>query len=204
LEVGRLTAHARWLRSDLAAVVYPGLIQLAYVTGARRGELLALDDTDIDHNAGVAHIADVKFGKHRDVALHPTTCQALDEYTKHRDALAPDRPGGALFVNTLGCRLGPGSVERTFRGLVAAASLGTAPGGGPIHFTDLRHSFIVGTITRWYEDNLDAQGLLPVLSTFVGHRDMASAYWYVTGTAELLSRVKDRVEAFEATAGAGR
>jgi integrase len=199
-EVGRLVAHAAWLRHDLAAVVYPALIQLAWVTGARRGELLALDDAHIDHAERVAHITDAKFGKRRDVALHPTTCQALERYQEHRDRLAPRKAAGALFVNTLGARLGADSVERTFHSLVAAAALGTAPGGGPIHFHDLRHSLIVNTITRWHEDGLDAQGLLPVLSTFAGHRDPASTYWYVTGTAELLGRVKDRLETFEAAA----
>ena len=198
-EIGRLVAHAQWLRNDLAAVVYPVLIQLAWVTGARRGELLALNDTDIDHAARLAHINDAKFGKTRDLVLRPTTCQALKRYTEHRDKLACDRPSGALFVNTLGGRLGPGSVEKTFKRLVAAAGLGTAPGGGPIHFHDVRHSFIVGAITRWHQEKLDVQALLPVLSTFVGHRDPASSYWYLTGTAELLDRVKDRLEAFETT-----
>jgi integrase len=204
-DISRLAAHARWLRDDLAAAVYPALIQLAWVSGARRGELLALDDCDIDHDARVAHITDAKFGKTRDLVLHPTTCQALEQYAGRRDQLAPARPCGALFVNTLGGRLGPDSVERTFKRLVAAAGLGTAPGGGPIHFHDVRHSFIVGTISRWHAENLDVQPLLPVLSTFVGHRDPASSYWYLTGTPELLGRVKDRLEAFEAAmAGAGR
>ena len=203
-EISRLVAHARWLRNDLAATVYPVLIQLAWVSGARRGELLGLDDADIDHTARLAHVNDAKFGKTRDLVLHPTTCEALNRYTQHRDELAPDRPSGALFVNTLGSRLGPDSVERTFKLLVAAASLGTAPGGGPIHFHDVRHSFIVGAITRWHRDNLDVQSLLPVLSTFVGHRDPASSYWYLTGTAELLGLVKDRLETFESSMkGAG-
>lgn len=204
-EIDRLVAHARWLRNDLAAVVYPTLIQLAWVSGARRGELLALDDTDIDQDAAVAHITDAKFGKLRDVVLHPTTCQALERYQEHRDQLVPRRATGALFVNTLGSRLGADSVERTFKRLVAAAALGTAPGGSPIHFHDVRHSFIVGAISRWHAENLDVQSLLPVLSTFVGHRDPASSYWYLTGTAELLGRVKDRLEAFETSQrGAGR
>ncbi|MDR2253445.1 MAG: tyrosine-type recombinase/integrase [Bifidobacteriaceae bacterium] len=201
-EVEALAAHATWLRDDLPAVVYPVLIRLAWVTGARRGELLALDDSDIDLAGRVAHIKDAKFGKTRDVPLHPTTCQALERYKSRRDDLRPDRPTAALLVNTLGRRLGASSVERTFRALVAAAALGTAPGGGRIHFHDLRHSMIVGTITRWHQDRADTQALLPELSTFVGHRDPASTYWYVTGTAELLGRVKDRLEAFEA-AGQG-
>jgi integrase len=204
-EIGRLAAHAAWLRNDLASLVYPVLIQLAWATGARRGELLALDDADIDHDARVARIADAKFGKRRDLVLHPTTCEALKQYAERRDQAAPARPTGALFVNTLGRRLGADSVERTFRDLVAAAALGTAPGGGPIHFHDVRHSFIVGAISRWHAENLDVQPLLPVLSTFVGHRDIASTYWYVTGTPELLGRVKDRLESFEADqAGARR
>jgi integrase len=204
-EVEALAAHAQWLRDDLAATVYPVLIRLAWVTGARRGELLALDDADIDLVGRVAHIKDAKFGKARDVPLHPTTCRALMEYSRRRDELRPDRPTGAFWVNTLGRRLGPSSVERTFRALVAAAALGAAPGGGRIHFHDLRHSMIVNTISVWHKDRADAQALLPALSTFVGHRDPASTHWYVTGTAELLSHVKDRLEAFEATAAeAGR
>ena len=59
----------------------------------------------------------------------------------------------------------------------------TSPQSGPradrpprIH--DLRHTFAVRTLLGWYQAGEDVQARLPVLSTYLGHRDPRSTYWY--------------------------
>lgn len=52
------------------------LIGLLAVTGMRIGEAIRLDRSDIDDQRGLLIIRDSKFGKSRELAVHPTTLQA--------------------------------------------------------------------------------------------------------------------------------
>ncbi len=46
----------------------------------------------------------------------------------------------------------------------------------------------------WYRDGVDVQARLPWLSTYLGHVDPKSTYWYLTGTPELLTLAAARLE----------
>ena len=59
---------------------------------------------------------------------------------------------------------------------------------------DFRHGFAVRTLLEWYRDGLDVQARLPLLSTYMGHTDPASTFWYLTASPELLTLVADRLE----------
>jgi integrase len=61
---------------------------------------------------------------------------------------------------------------------------------------DLRHSFAVGTLLRWYRDGADPAARLLHLSTFLGHVDPASTAVYLTITADLLRAASHRFERF--------
>ena len=52
----------------------------------RVGEAIRLDREDLDLAAGVVTVRDSKFGKSRELPLHPTTVAALREYLRLRDA----------------------------------------------------------------------------------------------------------------------
>jgi integrase len=43
---------------------------------------------------------------------------------------------------------------------------------------DLRHSFTVASLLDLYRDGGDVQARLPLLSTWLGHVDPKSTYWY--------------------------
>ncbi len=51
-------------------------------------------------------------------------------------------------------------------------------GAGP-RMHDLRHGFTVATLLDFYRDGGDVQARLPVLSTWLGHVDPKSTYWYL-------------------------
>jgi hypothetical protein len=57
-----------------------------------------------------------------------------------------------------------------------------------------RHGFAVRTLLEWYRDGLDVQARLPLLSTYMGHVDPASTFWYLTAAPELLALVADRLD----------
>jgi len=59
---------------------------------------------------------------------------------------------------------------------------------------DLRHSFPVRALIDCYASAGDVQALLPLLSTWMGHGDPTSTYWYLSAAPELLDLVSRRLE----------
>jgi len=62
------------------------------------------------------------------------------------------------------------------------------------HNHDLRHSFAVHTLLDWYRGGADVEAQLASLSTYLGHRDPRSTYWYLSATPELLALAAQRLE----------
>ena len=94
----------------------------------------------------------------------------------------------------------PGTASQAFHHLVAALELPVPDGVSPPRLHDLRHSFAVGCLLRWYRDGLDPSARLCQLSTFMGHVEPRSTSVYLTMTPHLLAEASRRFEAFAAPA----
>jgi integrase/recombinase XerD len=46
----------------------------------------------------------------------------------------------------------------------------------------------------WYQTGEDVEARLPILSTYLGHRDPRSTYWYLSAAPELLTLAARRLE----------
>lgn len=193
-EVARLMAAARGLPSPLVAVTCETLIGLLATTGLRIGEATRLDRTDIDFDDGVITVVAGKFGRWREVPLHPSTTQALASYARRRDELCPGPTAPSFFISTTGTRLIPARVRQTFaRILRTAGLLPRSPRCRP-RLHDFRHRFAVSTLLDWYQAGVDVQARLPLLSAYLGHVDPSSTYWYLEATPELLALAAARQE----------
>jgi integrase/recombinase XerD len=58
-----------------------------------------------------------------------------------------------------------------------------------------RHRFAVQTLLRWYRAGDDVERRLPLLSTYLGHVQVADTYWYLTACPELMGAAVQRLEA---------
>jgi integrase len=81
-----------------------------------------------------------------------------------------------------------------FAQLCRAAGIGAFPGGRNPRVHDLRHSFTVATMLDWYRAGLDVHARLPLLSTYLGHVDPVSTYWYLQAAPELLALAASRLD----------
>lgn len=193
-DIDRLTrAAAQSFVQPLRVATYQSVIGLLAVTGMRVGELVRLDRADIDLTAGVVTILNSKYGKSRQVLLHPTTIAALQEYTQLRDRVVSSPKSSALFVSTRG-RLLVNTLDYTFAHLVRYAGIRTTPGVRAPRLVDFRHTFAVSTLLEWYRAGVDVQSRLAVLSTWLGHANPASTYWYLQASPELLALAAGRLE----------
>jgi integrase len=191
-DIEQLMAAASLIRWRLPAATHATLIGLLAVTGMRVGEALKLDDTDIDRVEGVLVVRESKFGKTRLVPVAASTLDALAAYTAIRDRLV-ERRVPAVFVSVRGNRTIYACVQETFRRLCDMTGIGaTAPRKPCLH--GLRHSFAVNTLIGWHRDGENVDARLPALSTYLGHRDPRSTYWYLSAAPELLALAARRVE----------
>ncbi len=193
-EITALMTAASTLPIALQAATYQTLIGLLAVTGLRLGEAIRLNRGDIDADHRLLRILDSKFGKSREVALKESTMHALESYRRLRDQRFPTPRCEAFFLSTRGTRLLAPSIHETFNRLVAIAGLTPRPAGRRARPHDLRHAFAVQTLLDWYRDGLDVQARLPLLSTWLGHVNPASTFWYLTAAPELLTLAANRLE----------
>jgi integrase/recombinase XerD len=193
-EIAALLAAANALHPPLRGLTYRTLISLLAVTGLRTGEACQLDRADVDFDSRVLTIRDTKFGKSRQIPVHDSTVTALRVYDQTRDRLCPKATTPAFLVSTRGTRLGKGHIAHTFAGLLDAAGIHMPHGQRRPRLHDLRHLFAVTTLLTWYHDGVDVQARMPVLSTFLGHADPKSTYWYLSGSPELLALAAARLE----------
>jgi integrase/recombinase XerD len=193
-EIAAVMAVADGLRPRLRAATYATLIGLLAATGMRIGEAIALDRDDIDCDTGLLVVRDSKFGKSRELPLHPTTVDALVAYAGLRDRLCPAPVSAAWFVSTRGTRLIYNNVHLQFHRLTQQAGLQNRSKRCRPRPHDLRHTFAVTTLLTWYRDGGDVQARLPLLSTYLGHADPGSTYWYLSAAPELLALAAQRLE----------
>jgi integrase len=190
-----LMGAAGRLSPSLRAATYSTFIGLVAVTGMRGGEAVALDDSDVDLMEGFITINQAKFGKCRELALHPSTVRALMGYRATRQRLCPRPTSAAFFVSTRAKRLHYSNVNALFRSLATEVGLPRpgAPGRARVH--DLRHAFAINTVVDWYAAGLDVGSRLAALCTYLGHANPSDTYWYLTATPELLQQAAARLEA---------
>jgi integrase/recombinase XerD len=57
---------------------------------------------------------------------------------------------------------------------------------------DMRHTFIVRSMLRFYKLGVDIDSAVLALSTYVGHAKVSDTYWYITRVPELMAIAAER------------
>ncbi|MBV8221188.1 MAG: tyrosine-type recombinase/integrase [Solirubrobacterales bacterium] len=181
-------------RRGLRPRTYVAFFSLLACTGLRVSEACRLAVEDVDLTAGVLTVREGKYRKARLVPLHPSTTAALERYAAERDACCEDP--GRFFRTERTPALHKDTVEKTF-GRIRKRLGWTADGRARqprIH--DLRHSFAVHRLLRWYAEGADLDRKLLALSLYLGHAHVSDTYWYLTGVPELMAITAERFERF--------
>lgn len=179
-----LARSSRCPRTSASPLRGPALrlaIVLLYTCGLRLGELLRLTLGDIEENDTVLHIHESKFRKSRLIPLSASTTRELQTYLRRRRTVFAVHPSTPLLCNRHGGRLHPYShpgLQAAINQLFVTAGVRDELGRRPrIH--DLRHSFAVQALLRWYRQGADVQSCLPKLALYMGHVSIASSAYYL-------------------------
>jgi len=195
-EISRLLEASSHLQSaiGLRASTYFTLFGLLAVTGMRVSEPIALNRRDVDLLRGILTVRLTKFGKSRLIPVHLSTVEKLAEYSRLRDRFFSSPRCPSFFVSERGTRLTHWSVRWTFVKLSREIGLrGPHDSHGP-RLHDLRHTFAVKTLLRWYQTGVDVERHMPELAAFLGHTHVNDTYWYISAVPELLRLASKRLD----------
>lgn len=165
---------------------------LLAASGLRISEALALTSTDVDLDAGVLCIWETKFHRQRLVPLHSSVTEALRAYARRRHQILPRSTCDRFFLRDDGHSANQSGILYALQTL--CRQLGWQPRGDYPHHRlhDLRHTFIVRSTLRFYEQGIDVDRAVVALSTYVGHATVSDTYWYFTGIPELMAIAAER------------
>ena len=193
-QIKSLLRHARQLPPNHLFKLRPQacytMFALLYALGLRNSEVCNLRFSDVDMDQGILHIKGTKFHKSRMMPFGPQVQKCLSEYMAARNKVfLPIKPDDPLFIAYSRQPIR----NHTLRSLLRSITDKAIPHVSPkprIH--DLRHTFAVHRLLRWYQDGDDVQSKLILLSTFMGHTEISSTEVYLTITMDLLKEANNR------------
>ena len=186
-EMARLLSATRYLspssRCPLRSQTIRVAITLLYTTGLRCGELLRLKLGNFNSAEKTLLIKATKFHKYRIIPLSLSVAADLEEYLilRHKNRL-PMEETAPLVWSGYGGPQGESYSAQGFSSnwsaLCSALKIFTRKARPPrIH--DLRHSFALNSLKRWYVEGDDVQAKLPLLARYMGHVSIQSTHYYL-------------------------
>lgn len=199
-QVAHMLKATEGLAPTNSSPLLPAVMRLAivilYTAGLRRGELLRLTLDDVEPRAGILRIRCSKFHKSRLVPLSPDAGDELRAYLRKRLVPPLDTsPHSPLLCNVHGGLRGytGTGLSAGIHALFKTAGVRNSEGRRPrIH--DLRHSFAVQALIRWYMEGADVQSNLPKLAMYMGHVSIVSTAHYLHFVPALVALASDRFE----------
>lgn len=162
----------------------PALIRMLISTGMRLGEATNLLDNDVDLENGVITLRNTKNKTERYVPVSESLSEVCKQYRYYR-SLLPYIHSNTFFVKLNGTKCTNVSFGYWWSRILKDAGIKhLGKQRGPrIH--DLRHTFCVKALHRLTKEGKDLYCIMPILSTYIGHRSIKATDRYVRLTSEL-------------------
>jgi integrase/recombinase XerC len=160
---------------DFAGVRNRTIIELLYLTGMRRAELIGLRDNDVDLADGSLKVTG-KRNKQRIIPIVKPFISRLEEYIRIRNANIPESKNGWFFITDKGNKLYDKYVYNTVNSYLAMVT--TIEKKSP-HI--LRHTFATHMLNRGADLNS--------IKELLGHANLSATQIYTHNTFEKLKKV---------------
>jgi site-specific recombinase XerD len=176
------------------------MLTLLCALGLRHGEVRRLRLRDVDLGRQALFIEQTKFYKDRYVPFGPKVARRLEQFLEvRRTALPPASEDALLFLTPSRVPLAYESLYKAFREILHDLGITSVAGQRPPRVHDLRHTFAVHRLLRWYREGVNVQSRLPLLSVFMGHVDVHSTQVYIAMTGDLLREANARFHQYVAS-----
>jgi integrase len=163
-----------------------------YCTGLRFGEAARLEVGDLELHRRLLWVRESK-GRTRLVPFGSDLAEEFRRYLRCRKPASLSHRD-ALLLSCRGKRYTTRTISYALRQWLRKAGLKPVYGRlGPRPY-DVRHTFAVHRLGRWYQQGVELSGRIPWLSVYMGHANILGTETYLTTTPELLALVSRRFE----------
>lgn len=170
------------------ADAFPTMARFLYGTGARIGEAVALRESDVNLERGIATLRFTKNGQERMVPMSASLSDAMRQYAASSGGAGLGEP---FFKRADGEPCTCNTAYEWFRRGLSRAGIPHLGGGKGPRLHDLRHTFAVHSLAKMADEGLDLYYSLPILSAYLGHQSLEATDTYVRLTAEMFPFVID-------------
>lgn len=172
-------------------LIYPMLFRMLYGCGLRISEALSLKKVDVDLNNGILTIKKAKKNTSRLVPMSKSLTNYCWQYALNMGF--DMNQDGYFYPSRDKGKYNKTPVYVKFKHFMKQAGIFTDNEVGPrVH--DFRHTFAVHALEKMVQDRQDIYCTLPILCTYLGHRDIESTEKYLRLTEEAHGKIIDTVK----------
>ncbi|WP_188760755.1 tyrosine-type recombinase/integrase [Edaphobacter acidisoli] len=168
------------------------IILFLYGTGASVGESTRVLQSDVDLQKGFIRIRSPHSHRSRYIPIGQDLVDVLRQYVAWRSQIRG--PSQHLFVTKKGRQVCAEKIAKNFKRLRTIAGIHRRDGSRyQPRVSDLRFTFAVHRITKWIEDGVDLNRMLPALAAYMGQVGLGSTERYLSMTPERFRKDLDKL-----------
>ena len=172
-------------KSPLLEFTVPVIFRLQYACGMRPQEVRRLRCIDFNYKNATIYIAEGKHNKDRCLPVNPAVMGMCRRYNRIAESITPKRT--YFFQSLAGAVYTPQWHEYIFN--LCWKMSGNITNRGLCTPYAMRHNFATQTLMRWVEEGKDLDAMIPYLSSYMGHEDFSSTYYYIHLLPDRLARM---------------
>ena len=150
------------------------IIRLTYCCGLRSSEVRNIKLQDIDFNDGTILIRESKNNCTRLIPVSNTILDVLKEHNKKFNLSIDDY------------------IFKSSKEVLEKLNIATETGNSP-RFHDLRFTFAVKSLEKMQEENQDIYCTLPILSVYMGHKNITCTEYYLKYTKSIRDKINNKM-----------
>jgi len=171
-------------------IQFPVLFRLLYCCGTRINETLGIRKQDVDIEEGIIKLFETKNNCERYVVLGDDLKELMQQFADKTFYLLADDE--YIFANMNGIRYGGDGLYDYHREFLRRAGIPYIGGGKGPRIHDWRHSFSVYAFKRMIDSGLDMYVVLPILSTYLGHKSVYATEVYVRLAMSMFPYIEEK------------
>lgn len=171
-------------------IQYPLLFRLLYCCGTRINETLGIRKCDVDLEAGIIKLLEVKNNCERFVVLNDELLDLMKQYANKTFYLLSEED--YIFRSTNNGRCHGDTVYEHHRLFLKKAGIPYIGDGKGPRIHDWRHTFAVAAFKKMVDEGLDMYVALPILSTYLGHKTIYATEKYLRLTMEIYPFIEEQ------------
>lgn len=173
--------------SPIRHLVIPVLFRVIYGCGLRLSEALSLKKENVDVSNQSIKVTDAKGNQDRIVIMSDSLVNICSRYLY--DPEIQSFESVYLFPAPDHNRYANRTIYSFFRSALFAAGIPHRGRGHGPRVHDLRHTFAVNVLSKWQSEGRDIYVCLPILSTYLGHKNILSTERYLQLVPERYGQV---------------